>query len=199
MTSPTLTLLMTLATVASSADITSTKISETNDVSEISNLGFGPALYLIRFNKDTVDNVRVDGAGNLNADKSRMLASMGLEVHYTFLSGPFATSYFQSKDGNKVSTSGYSISPYVGVFDLTNGINGLSTGLVFSLWRGNSEGENKRALNMGVGYSVYKNQTVLSDGFSIGSKIPTGTQLSDATTKADIDGINILVSASLGF
>ncbi|MFC0679541.1 hypothetical protein ACFFGH_17020 [Lysobacter korlensis] len=173
----------------------------TDKLDGIKGVGFGPAFYFLRYKNHVIEDardVRVRTNGTLEANQTRTSSSLGLEVHANLGKG------WNVCDGectatNVISTWGWKASPYLGVFDVSDGINGLTAGVVAGVWRGDKEGDSRTALNLGIGYFTHKNQLVLADDVQIGQALPAGLAVADATRKTDVSGITVFVSASMGF
>ena len=174
------------------------------DTEGFEKFGFGPALYMIHYDEeiigDATSDVRINSGSVVSADTTRSATHLGLEVHYTFKHG-ITANYKQDEEGNWVrdSSSGWSISPSVGLFDLDDGVSGHALGLVYSRWHGDADFTRQRALNIGASFITHRNRTVFVDGVDDGKALPAGYELADLTRKKDVDGLAIFVSYSLGF
>lgn len=170
---------------------------------DLSQFGFGPAFFVISYNKEVLKDskdVRVRGDGAIDSSGSEYSTAIGLEVHYDFSFPKTQYGYYNESGGvDWDPTSGYTISPFLGLYDLDNGINGLAFGVLFGYWRGDINYKNKSALNVGLGYTIHKDQLVLASGVSKGSAPPAGLEPVDYTSREDVEGVIIMVSATMGF
>jgi hypothetical protein len=190
-------------------------------VPDLKQFGFGPAFYMISYKeevlKDTKD-VTVRGDGTISASGSKYNTAIGLEVHYDI--SIWGNRYGRCRDPNTISTkivngksetdcgsggtnwkhsNGFLASPYIGVYDIENGINGLTAGVVFGYWKGDGNFENRSSINFGIGYTVHRDQLVLSDGVTEGAAPPGGLTSDDYTTRKDVEGVILMVSVSTNF
>jgi hypothetical protein len=161
--------------------------------------GFAPALFLLNYKekvyKDSKD-VRLRSDGAISGTGSKFATSLGVELHYG------ASTYNKAEyvPGTKTikSTSGNTYSPFIGLFDIDDGINGLAFGVMYSYWRGDKDYNKTSALNMAIGWTVHKNRLVLADGLKEGDK-PTTLTADDFTRRKDVRGMTLTISASFGF
>jgi hypothetical protein len=162
--------------------------------------GFAPALYAVRYNRPVLGDskdVRLRGDGTLTAGGSRMATYMGVELHYG--ASAFNKAVTDPVTGKIVSTRGHSFSPFVGLFDIDGGINGLALGAVYSYWNGDKDYGKKSALNIGIGWTLHRNRLVLSDAVREGEAPRTGLTADDYTQRKDVRGVTVMVSSSFGF
>jgi hypothetical protein len=197
-------LLTALLVLSAHSNAQTAKISTEETSGQLSQFGFGPALFLLNYKepvfKDSRD-VRLRSDGNISAAGSKTGTALGLEVHYGFSFFNKATS-FQSADGKTSTfshTSGHVVSPFLGLFDVDNGINGIAAGLLYGYWRGDKDYKKTASLNVGLGWTVHRNQIVLTRGLSDGAPPLAGLAPEDFTTRKDVRGITIMISASFGF
>lgn len=161
--------------------------------------GFAPALYAVRYSKPVLGDskdVRLRGDGALTAAGSRMATYMGVEVHYGASTNNKAV---LDASGKVVSTRGHSFSPFIGLFDIDGGINGLALGAMYSYWNGDADYVKKSALNIGVGWTMHRNRLVLSDAVREGAVPAAGLTADDYTQRRDVRGVTVMVSGSFGF
>jgi len=191
----------TPATVTVGETVTANEEKVKNE--DLSQFGFGPAFFVISYNKEVLKDskdVRVRGDGTIDSSGSNYSTALGLEVHYDFSFPATQYGYYNEQGGiDWDPTSGYTLSPFLGVYDFDNGINGLAAGVLFGYWRGDINYKNKTALNVGLGYTVHKDQLVLAKGVSEGGAPPSGLQPVDYTSREDVEGVIIMISASIGF
>lgn len=166
----------------------------------LTQFGFGPAFYMIRYNdkvfKDSKD-VHTRGDGTISASGTNYATSLGLEAHYNI---PLVTWRCCINPSNVwSSSSGLILSPFVGVFDIDRGMNGLAIGLVLGYWLGDENYEKKKYFNAGLGYAIHKDQLTLADGIQSGFKPSPDLKLEDYTTRKDVDGWTIVISTTIGF
>lgn len=162
--------------------------------------GFAPALYAVRYSRPVLGDskeVRLRGDGTLTASGSRMATYMGVELHYG--ASTFNKAVTDPVSGKIVSTRGHSFSPFVGLFDIDGGINGLALGAVYSYWNGDDKYAKKSALNIGVGWTLHRNRLVLSDAVREGEAPRAGLTADDYTQRKDVRGVTVMVSSSFGF
>lgn len=183
---------------------TSVKADEGKVSSEdLGQFGFGPAFFVISYGKEVLKDskdVRVRSDGLIDSSGSQYSTAIGLEVHYDF-SFPADQYGYPDENGNIIwePTSGYIVSPFLGVYDFENGINGLAAGVLFGYWKGDINYKNKKSLNVGLGYTIHKDQLVLAKGVSESVAPPSGLQPIDYTTREDVEGLILMISVSVGF
>lgn len=175
--------------------------SKSDDVSQF---GFGPAFFVLDYDKEILKDskdVRVRGDGSIDASGTDYSTSFGLEVHYDFSFGDSQVGN-RNSDGSVTwldSYTGHKISPFLGLFDLENGINGLVIGVLYGYWKSDEVAKTKTSLNVGIGTFIHKDQLVLSNGVVEG-EVPDSTLTpEDYTSREDVKGITVMISASIGF
>ncbi len=180
-----------------------------SDVGNLDQFGFGPALFIVSYDdevlKDSKD-VRVRGDGSVSTSGSEYSTAIGLEVHYSWafkykcrVDGFVLEDKKKCKDYPKAISSGHTISPYLGLYDFDNGIDGIAAGVTYGYWRGNNLFNERTSLNIGLGWTVHKDQLVLADGVKEGQAVPTGLEAEDYTERKDVEGVVLMISASVGF
>ncbi|MCG7871362.1 MAG: hypothetical protein N0C81_18805 [Candidatus Thiodiazotropha lotti] len=183
--------------------------------SNLSDFSFAPALYLISYDNEILQDskdVKIRSDGKLSSSGSKYSTSIGLEVHYNLSFGLMCKHQYskkQSKLKDDMSgceksekydfISGHTISPYIGLYDFNNGINGLSVGALYGYWKVNSETQKSSSLNIGLGWTVHKDRLVLADDFKEGQTLDPSTNLDDLTERQDIKGLTLMISAYIGF
>jgi hypothetical protein len=180
--------------------------SEATDVSvkNLESFGFGPALYFIQYKDEVLKDpkdVRVRGDGSIVSNGSKFSVNFGLEVHYDFaffsdakcIPGLSCDNY-----KNYSLKSSHIISPFLGVFDIENGINGIAAGVIYGYTKEKKE-KHKLVFNVGVGWMVHKGQQVLSSDVIEGTVPPANLQVEDYTERKDVEGITIMISSNFGF
>lgn len=171
--------------------------------SELDQFGFGPALYMIKYDeeilKDSKD-VTLRGDGSISSSGSDYSVTLGLELHYDFSFGHKLKCYSNcDNSANWNVTSSHRISPFLGLFDVDNGINGMAVGLIYGYTKGDGKGENKATLNFGVGKVIHKDRLVLAHDIKEGAVPPSDLNVEDYTERKDVDGITFMISANFGF
>ena len=176
--------------------------SERVSDADIKGLGFGPALFGITYNDRIVDNsdeVVITSDSLVKFPGSRRSIPLGFEAHWN-IKIPGTVWRFKPKGATKWASSiGGVIGPFVGIYDVDNGINGFAVGGVVGFWRGDGNFENRAVLNFGLGYTVHRKRLVLVDGVRDNTKVPTGKGVADLTTRNDVEGFTFMVSAHVGF
>lgn len=172
-----------------------TKVPNATDLEDetLNGLGFGPALYFIRYKDSIVEDsrdVRLRGDGTLYADQTKSNVALGAELHYKLGVS------FDNTDGSRWGLIG---SPYVGIFDIDDGINGIAVGGMVGAWKIDASGKHPRALNFGIGWITHKRRLVLADDVVVGQLPPAGLDVIDYTRRKDVEGLSITVSVSMGF
>ncbi|MEW8439619.1 MAG: hypothetical protein AB2689_15840 [Candidatus Thiodiazotropha taylori] len=198
-----------------SKDSTTTgiKFSTTEDAEEnakneastdLDQFGFGPALFIIKYDKEVLKDskeVKLRGDGTISANGSEYTASLGVELHYDFSFGHKVKCYSDdctvSKNWNRISS--HRISPYLGLFDIENGINGIAAGLIYGYTKADLENNNTKTLNFGVGWTVHKDRLVLSGDVEEGAIPPSNLTIDDYTERKDVNGLSLMVSVNFGF
>lgn len=177
--------------------------------SELSKLGFGPALYLIKYDdevlKDSKD-IALRGDGKISTSGSDYSVTLGLELHFDFSVSRTITCNIGCEDRSNWSlTSSHRLSPFIGLFDVENGINGIAVGIIYGYTRYSdtskteSSKDNKVTLNFGVGKIIHKDRLVLSSDLKEGSIPPTELKTEDYAERKDTEGITFIISANFGF
>lgn len=174
---------------------------------KLDQFGFAPALYLIRYNEEVLQDskdIRVRGNNTIESSGSESAVNIGVELHYDFSIGTKVKCLKKNRNECKnlknwdVSTS-HVFSPFIGLFDFENGVNGVSLGLIYGYTKGDGVLKNKTTLNFGIGRFIHKDQLVLADDVEEGQAPPIGLAAEDYTERKDIEGITIMVSANIGF
>lgn len=196
------------ASEAKSPENIVSKGSIAGEVSNLDQFGFGPAFFVVKYDEEVLKDskdVRLRGDGTINSSGSDFSTAFGVEAHYSFAFGYECSKGIQkSKEicndsDDWESVSGHSLSPFIGLFDLDNGINGLAGGVVYGYWRDNKQLNNRTSLNVGIGYTVHKDRLVLANDIEEGEAPPTGLSTEDYTKRKDVEGTLIMISASVGF
>jgi len=200
-------LLLTANPVFSGED-KSTDPTESNETpNTLGQFGFGPAFFVISYDdevlKDSKD-VRLRGDGSINASGSKYSTAIGLEIHYSVVIGEKCRYYGNKqntpcKDIDKATTSGHSVSPFLGLYDLDNGINGIVAGIVYGYWKGDNKYSNRKSLNVALGKTIHKDQLVLAEGIKEGIAPDANLKPEDYTERKDVKGVVLMISASIGF
>ena len=171
--------------------------------SELDQFGFGPALYVIRYDDEVLrdaKDVSLRGDGSLSASGSDYSVTLGLEVHYDFSFGHKLKCYSACENpANWNVTSSHRISPFLGLFDVDNGINGIAVGLIYGYTKGDGKGKNRATLNFGIGKVFHKDRLVLAGDVSEGAVPPAGLNTEDYTSREDVEGVTLMISANIGF
>lgn len=175
--------------------------------------GFGPALFVIEYDRNVIrdsKDVRLRGDGTLSVNDSGYITALGVEVHYGITLGGETLGakcrinkmkiLLEICDLSKADyTTGHIISPYLGLYDLENGFGGITYGIVYGYWKADKDLKNQTALNIGLGWTVHKDQLVLGDGLKEGAVPPADLSIEDYTQRKDVEGIVLMISASVGF
>jgi len=129
---------------------------EIKESGSLDQFGFGPAFFVISYDdevlKDSKD-VRLKGDGSISASESAYSTAIGVEVHYNFTFLPNCR-YFGKKIDKPCKeikgaiTSGHSLSPFLGLYDLDNAINGIVLGVVYGYWHGDNLYKDRTSLNV---------------------------------------------------
>lgn len=171
--------------------------------SELDQFGFGPALYVIRYDDEVLrdaKDVSLRGDGSLSASGSDYSVTLGLEVHYDFSFGHKLKCYSACENSaNWNVTSSHRISPFLGLFDVDNGINGIAVGLIYGYTKGDGKGKNRATLNFGIGKVFHKDRLVLAGDVQEGAVPPAGLNVEDYTSREDVEGVTLMISANIGF
>ncbi|MDO6477009.1 hypothetical protein Q4520_16415 [Alteromonas sp. 1_MG-2023] len=179
------------------------ELATTKAENELDQFGFGPALYMIKYEnevlKDSKD-VTLRGDGSISSNGSDYSVTLGFELHYDFSFGHTLKCYTNCSDSKNWNvTSSHRISPFLGVFDVDNGINGIALGVIYGYTKGDGNGENKATLNFGVGKIIHKDRLVLAHDVKEGISPSTDLNVEDYTERKDVDGITFMISANIGF
>ncbi len=187
-----------------------------NEIQNIDQFGFGPALFVIEYDDEVLQDskdVKIRGDGTISSSGSDYSTAIGLEIHYSFAFlrkcrdkglkiEKNCTKKGKEKDDEVVEgaiTSGHSLSPFLGLYDFDNGINGIAAGLVYGYWHGDNKYQDRTSLNVGIGWTVHKDRLVLANGVNEGNSPPAGLNAEDYTKRKDVTGITLMISASIGF
>lgn len=186
------------------------QIKANTDVTKnLESFGFAPALFIVDYHKKIISDskdVKTRGDGTIVAGGSKYSVNFGVELHYDFAFGvntkcfEYSSSCTKKEDYNQYAA--HRISPFVGLFDLQNGINGMSIGVLYGYTRGKIEDQklvNKTTLNFGIGWAVHKNQLVLADDVAEGKAPPSGLTVQDYTKREDVQGFVVMLSVNYGF
>ena len=186
-----------------SQDLDAATADTDNPATALSSFGFGPAFYMISYNDEILTDskdVRVRGDGEIDSAGSKYGTALGLEVHYDISIFGKRTGYLDSNSETVwTKSNGFIVSPFLGVYDIDSGINGLAAGVLFGYWTGDENFENRTSLNFGIGYTVHRGQLVLSDKVLEGAAPPAGLEVADYTTREDVTGLIALISVSVDF
>lgn len=170
---------------------------------ELDKFEFGPALYLIQYDDEVLTDakdVSIRGDGSIVSSGSEYSATFGLELHYDFSFGhKLKCNLNCDNSSNWNVTSSHRISPFIGLFDIENGINGIAAGVIYGYTKGDGKGQNKATLNFGIGKVIHKNQLVLSSDIVEGVVPPTNLLVEDYTERKDVNGWTVMISANFGF
>ncbi len=171
--------------------------------SELGKFGFGPALYLIQYDEEVLadsKDVRIRGDGSVASNGSEYSVTLGVELHYDFSFGHKLKCYRDCKDTTNWNvTSSHRISPFIGLFDVDNGINGMAAGIIYGYTKGDRKNENKTTLNFGAGKVIHKDRLTLSNDVEEGEVPPTEFAIEDYTERKDIKGLTFMISVNFGF
>jgi hypothetical protein len=192
------------AAISATQDLEAATKDPVDPVSELSNFGFGPAFFMISYDEEVLvdsKDVRLRGDGSIDSAGTKAGTAIGLEVHYDFSIKPHRKGYIKPGETETTWThsNGYVVSPFIGLYDIDNGINGLAAGVMFGYWKGDNSFQNRTSLNMGIGYTVHRNQLVLSRGVEEGVAPPEGLTVEDYTTRKDVNGMVLMISVSTDF
>lgn len=180
--------------------------ADQEDVTALNKFGFGPALYVIRYDDEVLgdsSDVSVKGDGTISVNGTDYSTSMGFELHYDF---SFAAkrkcigSEEHCKDvANYTLTTAHRLSPFLGFYDVDNGINGIAAGVVYGYIKKHNNEKNPVTLNAGLGWTVHKDRLVLSRGLSEGAAPAATLKVEDYTEKKDVNGTILMISVNMGF
>ncbi len=162
--------------------------------------GIGPAFYIIRYNEEVLSeshDASVTAEGGIDASGAQYAAELGLEVHYnlSFASGRCCLGV-PIGAGNPRE---YSVSPFLGLYDFDDGVDGIILGTKFSYWRGDGKYKFKPALSLGIGYTVHMDQLVLANGADEGDLVPAGADIANYMERKDVGGWALTLSASVNY
>jgi hypothetical protein len=172
---------------------------EKQDEGNLDQFGFAPAFFYIVYDEEVLSDskdVRLRGDGTISSQGTKHATSVGVEVHYSF--ALWGKSCCKS-DGYTSGTSAHAISPFLGLYDLDDGINGIIIGAMYGFLRGNKEYKERTTLNVGVGWTVHKNRLTLARGLKEGDVPASALTVEDYTEKKDVEGVALMISASIGF
>lgn len=180
--------------------------AEKKEESKLDQFGFGPAFYVIKYDEKVLadsKDVSIRGDGGIASKGSEYSTSIGLELHYDFSFNRTVKcfgSYEECKDVEKYElVTAHRISPFLGFFDVDDGINGIAVGLVYGYIKKNKKDEKTVTLNTGIGWTVHKDRLVLARGLSEGSAPAAELNFEDYTERKDVNGIVLMISVNMGF
>ncbi|MCP4984504.1 MAG: hypothetical protein GY928_00160, partial [Colwellia sp.] len=132
---------------------------------KLDQFGFGPAFYVIKYDDEVLadsKDVSVRGDGTLSTKGTDYSTSLGLELHYDFSFGRTVKCFGTKEECKDVSkyelTTAHRLSPFLGLYDVDNGINGIAIGLVYGYIKQHKNDKNPITLNAGIGWTVHKNR-----------------------------------------
>ena len=179
---------------------------EFDDFGSLLQFGFGPAFYFISYTEEVLRDSKdfsKRGDSTISTAGSKYATEMGLEVHYSF--SFFERKYLKTRfDGNgeiqrEVRSLGHTISPFLGLYDFNNGINGVVFGILYGFWRGNDTYNDRIYFNFGIGGTIHKDRLVLADGVEEGTKMVTDMTEQDYLERRDVVGAAVMVSIAYSF
>jgi|GEM_PF-2717169 len=183
-----------------------TQSVDTPDTGEsLKGFHFAPALFVLTYDEEVLEDskdTRIRSDDTLEAYGTETTTALGFEVHYNFYCWrtPSKVGWGPTTETAVYTSSwGITCSPFLGFFDIDDGIKGYIVGLLFGGWRGDENFNNKVALNVGVGWMRHNDQLVLADDVKEGSVPPEGLLSEDYTTRDNVDGWAIMITAALGF
>ena len=145
-------------------------------------------------------NVKIRGDGSLISSGSSYGTSLGLELHYDWSLWGNRKGYINSNGTTTwTHSNGVVLSPFVGLFDVDNGIKGMAAGVMFGYWKGDENFQNRTSVNIGLGYAIHRDQLVLADRILEGNPPPSGFTAEDYTTRDDVEGVILTISVSVDF
>jgi len=173
---------------------------------ELDQFGFGPAFYVINYKDEVLSDskdITIKGDNTISTKSTKYSTTMGLELHYDFSFGR-TVKCFNTEDkcndaANYELTTAHRLSPFLGLYDLDNGINGIAVGLVYGYIKKHKNDKKPVTLNTGIGWTVHKDRLVLGDGLSKGAVPPVGINVEDYTDRKDVKGITLMISINMGF
>jgi len=180
--------------------------AEEKSEKELDQFGFGPAFFVINYKEEVLSDskdVVVRGDTSISTKGTNYSTSMGVELHYDFSFGRtvkcFNTEEKCKDVANYELTTAHRISPFLGLYDLDNGINGIAIGFVYGYTKKHKNDKNPVTLNTGIGWTVHKDRLVLADGLNAGEIPPVGLNVEDYTERKDVKGTTIMISVNMGF
>lgn len=172
---------------------------------ELDQFGFGPALYIIKYDDEVLadsKDVTVRGDGTISAKGTEYSTSLGMELHYDFSFGRtiscFGSEEYCRDVTNYELTTAHRLSPFLGLYDVDNGINGIAVGVVYGYIKQHKD-KAALTLNTGLGWTVHKDRLVLGSGLSEGDAPPSGLKVEDYTERKDVTGAVLMISVNMGF
>jgi hypothetical protein len=162
---------------------------------EMGPFGIGPAFYMIRYNEEILPEY-YDTAGVTEAavvaSGSQYATEVGLELHYNyaFASGRCCLG-LPIVEG---AGHGFSASPFLGLYDFDDGVDGIILGATFGYYRRGGDYKIKPSLNLGIGYTVHMDQLVVADGVAEGAGFA-----GDYIERKDVGGWALTLSTSINF
>lgn len=173
---------------------------------KLDQFGFGPALYIIKYDDEVLadsKDVSIRGDGTVSTSGTDYSTSLGLELHYDFSFGRKLKCFGTKEECKNVAkyqlTTAHRISPFLGIYDVDNGVNGIAVGLVYGYIKQYKNDENPVTLNAGIGWTVHKNRLVLGSGVSNGSAPEADLNVEDYTQRKDVKGTVLMISVNMGF
>lgn len=166
---------------------------------EMGLFGIGPAYYMIRYNEEVLpEYYDEDGVanGNIVASGSQYTSEAGLELHYNYA---FASGRSLGLPIDAAARHGFSASPFLGLYDFDDGIDGIIVGVTLGYWRRGGDYKIKPSLNLGIGYTVHMDQLVLAEGVDEGILIPAGFNTGNYIERKDVGGWALTLAASINF
>ena len=130
--------------------------------SDLKQFGFGPAFFVINYDREVLKDskdVGQRGDDTITATGTKWNASVGLETHYdipvykTIVCTETDKIACDKPEDWKLSTA-YTISPFLGIYDIENGINGLAAGFIFGVKKDRNlkkEDGREAVFNVGIG------------------------------------------------
>lgn len=205
-----------ISTIALAEDVEPSDVKETQQDAEnaadqkaenkLDQFGFGPALYVIKYNDEVLSNskdVSIRGDGKISTKGSNYSTSLGLELHYDF-SFHRTVKCFKSQDEckdvkNYELTTAHRLSPFLGFYDVENGINGIAAGMVYGYIKQHKDDKNPITLNTGLGWTIHKDRLVLGKALKENSVPPSALSAEDYTEHKDVTGLVLMISVNMGF
>jgi len=172
---------------------------------KLQKFGFGPAFYIINYDKEVLKDakdVTTKGDSTISTSGSKWSASIGLETHFDisiYKTLKCNNANCDDKANWKLTTS-HIFSPFLGLYDLDNGINGITAGFVYGIKREKDTKDSKEVTyNIGIGWTVHKDRLVLTDGVTEGNVPPAALTVTDYIEREDVKGYTLMISANIGF